>query len=268
MKYIYLFLSKRATVSLSFISLFFISSNDLNIKTPYYVYPILYLLVTTAYNLNNKLYIKYIKKIFFNYYFNLSLLCTFSSIILKTFLNKNNYILICLITISFIITFFYNIPLPVYNKTLRELKYLKIFLVSFSWSCLSVVSPIVINNFYDYEIYFIIILLIRNFIMVLILIIPFEIRDLYYDKKTLGTITQTIGIKKSKIVSYFLILINLYIVLKNAITIDSTISWLIGFVLITTLTILSTPKRKKYFYSLLVESIPIVMAIVYILLKA
>lgn len=159
--------------------------------------------------------------------------------------------------------------LPVLNKkrNLRSVSGIKIFVIAFVWAGVTVILPFiegggtigleVLPEF------------VQRFLLVLVLILPFEIRDLKYDLQQLGTIPQKMGITRTRILGV-VILAGLFLIefLKDNISLTS-ISALAIIVLFTTGMIWKSKERQsQYFSAFWVESIPILWMIVLLLLKS
>ena len=161
-----------------------------------------------------------------------------------------------IIGILTLLSAFYAVPLLPRSKNLRSLSGFKIFLVAVVWVGFTVIVP-AISNGLGFSIQ-VLLLGLQNFILVLILILPFEIRDLKYDKVELKTLPQRWGIPKTKrfgnmLVFFFLIL---GLLLANG-------QWskmaFYGLISILLLTVLRRTKyhQSPYFSSFWVEGIPI-----------
>lgn len=84
----------------------------------------------------------------------------------------------------------------IFSKSLRDIPFIKIILVAFSWAAVTVLIPAYINEgLYANDIW---ILFALNFIYIFTLIIPFDIRDLDFDEPEKKTIPQLIGIRAAK----------------------------------------------------------------------
>ena len=168
-----------------------------------------------------------------------------------------------LITLLGLITFLYAIPILPQKyfiddqKNLRQISGLKVYVIALVWTFATVIVPL-INN--DVEINTdVIIVSVQRFCYVLVLMLPFEIRDLNYDSLKLSTIPQKIGIKKTKLIGVFLLM--LFFML------DYFKDELIGFEILATLIItfitllfllFSNKNQSKYYSAFWVESLPIV----------
>ncbi|WP_055442912.1 hypothetical protein [Lacinutrix himadriensis] len=164
------------------------------------------------------------------------------------------------------ITFFYAIPfLPrnIFvdsNQNLRQISGLKIYVIGLVWSAVTVLLPIV-----DNEIAIttdILITTLQRFVFVLVLMIPFEIRDLQYDSLKLSTIPQRIGIRKTKGIGVFLLVIFFFLEFFKDQTNRSNVFVLVMITLITLLFVLFSKKQQATYYSsFFVEGLPIIWLI-------
>ncbi|WP_339752939.1 hypothetical protein [uncultured Winogradskyella sp.] len=170
-----------------------------------------------------------------------------------------------------LITFLYAIPLlPMKyfrddQRNLREISGFKIYVIALVWAFTTVLLPLIDNGFNISN--DVIITSIQRFIFVIVLMLPFEIRDLNYDNLKLATIPQKIGIKNTKTIGVLLLV--LFFVLeyfKDEWTSDSVLSTLIvGFVTLFLL-IFSKKSQSKYYSAFWVESVPIVWLIILLML--
>lgn len=161
-----------------------------------------------------------------------------------------------------VLTVFYAIPFMPSNKNLRSIARSKVFIIAIVWAGVSVVVPVYyIQGFVDFDIW---IESLQRFLFVLVLMFPFEIRDLPYDPKTLKTIPQLIGIRKTKILgSLILILFCTLSYLKDDIQDVEIISSIA--ITVVTLFFLWNSKRNQtnYYCSFWVESIPIMWMFIF-----
>ncbi|MHA7832640.1 MAG: UbiA prenyltransferase family protein [Flagellimonas sp.] len=90
----------------------------------------------------------------------------------------------------------YAVPLLPRAKNLRNLAGLKIYIVAFVWAGFSVLLPVLDANMplnWDFALTFI-----QRMLLVLVLILPFEIRDIQWDDKGLRTLSQVLGVKVTR----------------------------------------------------------------------
>jgi len=152
-------------------------------------------------------------------------------------------------------TALYAIPFLPQQKNLRNLKSIKIFVIALVWTGTSCLLPL--KNFIIFFSGEVILYFIQIFVFVLALIIPFEIRDLNYDKLALRTFPQLIGIKKTKIAGYLLLVV--FLILGYAINNEKNVFIpTLSVSIITALAIaLSTKKQTHYYASFWIEAIPV-----------
>ena len=95
------------------------------------------------------------------------------------------------------LTLLYAIPfLSGFHKNLREVSYLKIVVVALVWSGFTVLIP-VLDAGIEFSIQLVLVA-IQRFLIVVVLILPFDIRDVKYDAISLQTIPKKIGVEKTK----------------------------------------------------------------------
>ncbi len=162
-------------------------------------------------------------------------------------------------------TLLYAIPF-LKSKSLRSFSGLKIFIVALVWAGVTVMLPWIWGSSSEGSLW---ITVIQRFLWVIVLIIPFEIRDLVFDSADLGTIPQQIGIQKTKQLGMLLLLIVFFLeFLKREIAFPEIV-WLFLMLILTAVFVkLSTKNQSIYFASFWVESVPIVSAVLFLLMKS
>ena len=157
-------------------------------------------------------------------------------------------------------TIFYSFPFQKYS--LRNIPYLKIFLIAFSWAGITVLLPLIQNFIIPRDIDYIV--FIQRFLFVLFITIPFDIRDLDYDTSKLRTLPQQLGIKKTKIASTLLIILFVLLELIKPTDEQSLISKISIAFLSFLFVLKATKNQSKYYSTLFVESLPIAWYYFYI----
>lgn len=160
------------------------------------------------------------------------------------------------------VTFLYAIPLLPNRffvdkkKKLRSISGLKIYIIALVWSGVTVGLPLINSDFELYD--DVTISAVQRFIFVIILMLPFEIRDLNYDSLKLATIPQRIGVKQTKIVGLVLAIVLVSLeYFKDDINLSHLIS-LAGIIFTTILFLMfSTQQQGKYYSAFWVESLPV-----------
>ncbi|MBV7270283.1 hypothetical protein KCG49_13895 [Winogradskyella sp. WHY3] len=161
-----------------------------------------------------------------------------------------------------VITFLYAIPLlPMHyfrdnQKKLREISGLKIYVIALVWAFTTVVLPLTDNEI-DINTDAVI-TSIQRFVFVIVLMLPFEIRDLNYDSVKLSTIPQRIGVKNTKIIGILLLIVFFFLeYFKDEIDSKAIISTLMITLIALMFVIFSNKHQSKYYSAFWVESIPI-----------
>lgn len=170
---------------------------------------------------------------------------------------------IAVVLISGLITWFYAFPKAPFRLlsqnigNLRKIPGLKVYLVALVWSLITFLLPLAQS---EVELIpFRWISLLQRYLIIIVLMLPFEIRDLQFDSLKLQTIPQKIGIKNTKLAGFIMILaIAILEYLKQQ---DAT---LYGLSLLTVLIIsalllfFSRKNSKQIFTGFWVESIPVI----------
>jgi hypothetical protein len=188
----------------------------------------------------------------FKFIIGLSILSFFASVFFFfqfTFLTQLIGVIVLLITIL------YTLPLFPKKNNMRNWSGIKIYLVAIAWVGVTVVLPVVNEELdFTFQIAF---KCFQRFLFVFILMLIFEIIDLQFDAIPLKTIPQRIGIQKTKMISYILIVFFLIFefLIPNFNSTQFVISLLVSLLLIA-FTFFANSNRDKYYTSLWVESVP------------
>lgn len=158
--------------------------------------------------------------------------------------------------------------LPIFGKqrNLRSIGGIKIYVIAVIWAGVSVLFPLVAAE------HFIgmgaLLELAQRFLFVLILIIPFEIRDLKYDTEELRTLPQKYGVRKTKFLGYALIVMWLVLELvKPTSTLASVLAILFAAIFTSYAIHKANEDQPKYFSSFWVEGIPVLWFLLLFLLE-
>lgn len=163
------------------------------------------------------------------------------------------------------ITFLYAIPfLPkklfIEAGNLRAIGGLKIYVIAFVWTCVTVIIPLLNENYSLNNDVFV--EAIQRYLYVIIAMLPFEIRDMRYDSIKLSTIPQRIGIARTKIIGVLLImLVFLLEFFKDEFWVNKTVILGVICTLLLLFLVFSNINQKKYFSGFWVEGIPILWAV-------
>ncbi|WP_341216706.1 hypothetical protein [uncultured Wocania sp.] len=174
------------------------------------------------------------------------------------------------ITIFGVVTFLYAIPfLPKHlfldkQHNLRSIGGLKIYLIALVWSGVTVILPLM-NQGYSIS-NDVIITAVQRYLFIIILMFPFEIRDLRYDSLKLSTIPQKIGVKQTKTIGVLMLILFFFLELfKDEITFLSMFI-LLAITIVTGLFLMfSKVEQTSYYSAFWVEGIPIIWLILLLL---
>lgn len=171
-------------------------------------------------------------KLYFYYYFSLTSLL--------------------LLSLAGVIGILYALRWKASYPTFREIPFLKIYFIAFTWTIVNLIWPIAIS---DYSISANLDLVIIHFMIIVAITIPFDIRDLPYDHQKQRTLPQLLGIKKAQHLSFLLLFIGI-----NYLFFSFPWSFfdykLFGFLLLAVYLIYAaTPKKSELFYSLGVDGL-------------
>lgn len=136
---------------------------------------------------------------------------------------------------------------------LRKFGWLKLFLVSFVVTYVTVYIPFILNKpvLLDYYVS-----LSQRFLILSSLLIPFEIMDSKTDAKTLNTLPQFFGIQKAKQFGYGFIVVFIFLDFLNFSIHNFLINAIIAIVTVHFIRFTSLDK-DEYYTSFWVESVPI-----------
>ncbi len=115
------------------------------------------------------------------------------------------YMIYCLFPTS-IISFAYVLPLLKSQRRLRDLNYIKIVLIAITWAYAACI-PLIIN---ELPVSQIVISFIEKVIFILLITLPFDIRDIKIDRlANLKTIPMALGLKNTYRLCYLLLILGL-----------------------------------------------------------
>jgi hypothetical protein len=160
--------------------------------------------------------------------------------------------LLCLLFLGFL-TLLYAVPLYA-QKNLRSTAGLKVLIVVLVWAGVTVAAPVVEAGAWSLAT---IMVFVQRMLVVVVLTLPFEIRDYRYDKPQLRTLPHQLGVKQSKLLGYLLVAVVL--LLQWGIDRGDISGWLgvIGLAILLILGLyFATPRQLRYYASFWVEAIP------------
>ncbi len=172
-----------------------------------------------------------------------------------SFLNLETYFGLALLIF---LTGVYALPVLPFSKNLRSWGAVKIFVVALVWSGATVVLPTISGQIsFSWDIG---VETCQRFLFVLVLMIPFEIRDLAYDTPELKTLPQRFGVTNTKIFGAFMTLLFFFSVfLKDNISQVELTSKGLAFLSLGILMYVTKRSQSRYFASFFVESMPLLL---------
>lgn len=156
-----------------------------------------------------------------------------------------------------VVTLLYAIPfLKGITKNLRNVPSLKIILIAVVWSITTVLLPVIAVEKTIHASH--IIQTIQRMLFVLVLTLPFDIRDLKFDVRSLQTLPQVLGVERVK--KFGFILLAITILLEFFITPNNNFKsvFIVVFFIVLILLQRAKIKQTKYYASFWVEAVPVI----------
>ncbi|MBT8316557.1 MAG: hypothetical protein HKP59_02920 [Lutibacter sp.] len=157
-------------------------------------------------------------------------------------------------------TLFYVVPLFKTKKmevSFRNFPFVKIISIAISWAGITVLFPV-----YEIGIKFtstVYIEFFQRFLFLVAILIPFDIRDVMIDPKSLKTLPQLLGVDKSKLVGYIMLVGLIFLeFFKTENSIYFTYILIVVSLITALFLMFSSTKRTRYYTSFWVEAIPII----------
>ena len=158
---------------------------------------------------------------------------------------------------------FYVVPIiPFYKKspTLREIPYLKIFVIGFVWSLIIIGLPTLNTSPLLFFKPNYLLALLQVFLFTVSITLPFDIRDIDYDKNNgLKTIPHRLGVKKTILLAEIILLASLFLLYDVNILSHHFYGLLIGHLVAMVVIAFSKKERSELFFAGLVEGLVIVL---------
>jgi len=163
------------------------------------------------------------------------------------------------------LTLLYAIPFLGRFKNLRNVGGFKIFMVSLIWSGFTVMLPVLEANLsFDWDIG---VVAIQRFVMVFVLILPFDVRDMEKDTPSLQTIPQRLGVQKTIWLGIALSLLVMALTfLKDNLSLREILMNVVLMTMLIKILVQAKRNDSKYFAAFWVESIPIFWMLIWLLL--
>ncbi|TDU33792.1 hypothetical protein BXY82_3090 [Gelidibacter sediminis] len=167
-----------------------------------------------------------------------------------------------------LVTFLYAVPfLPRHlfmdqKSNLRNIGGIKVYVIAVVWAGVTVLLPVLNQDArFDLSVW---ITALQRFILVILLMLPFEIRDLQYDSLRLATIPQKIGVKNTKIIGIVLAMVFLmFEFVKPNVTYKLILLTMVITIITVLFIVFSSQEREDYYSSFWVEGVPIIWLILH-----
>lgn len=171
-----------------------------------------------------------------------------------------------------VITFFYAIPfLPKRlfidkHHNLRSIGGLKIYVIALVWTGVTVFLPILSNGLSINT--DVLITGLQRFLFVILLMLPFEIRDLKFDSLKLSTIPQKIGVRATKIIGSVLATLMFFLeFFKDELSLKTILPLSITLLVTVVLVLFSNVNQSKYYSAFWVEGMPVLWLVIALFLN-
>lgn len=153
------------------------------------------------------------------------------------------------------ITALYALPVLPKHKNFRSLSGLKILIVATVWAGTTVILPALTQlEIISWDVK---IEAFQRFLLVLILLVPFEVRDLKYDNPELKTLPQRVGVKGAKLIGWsWAIIFYVATFFKIELSVIIVGAKTILFVVLVIMLFKTKLYQGRYFSSFWVEAIP------------
>lgn len=165
---------------------------------------------------------------------------------------------ILILAVMALLSLLYILPFTGKGVNLRSFSTMKIYVVALVWAVSTVILPF--GSHWSLLTENVWISLVQRFLMVTVLILPFEIRDMESDAASLITIPRKIGVDGTKKLGYLMLGILLMLELLKMQHIRNEVFALLFFVVITALFLKYTKAKQSVYYTKFwVESIPVIL---------
>lgn len=103
-----------------------------------------------------------------------------------------------------VLSFFYSVPLPGLGRSLRSIRYMKLFLIAYVWAAITATGPaLYTDRLLSWDV---LVLSVARGLFVLALTLPFDMRDMATDKAIrLRTIPHVLGYERSWLLAFALL---------------------------------------------------------------
>ncbi len=162
-------------------------------------------------------------------------------------------------------SFMYSLPFE--KLGLRWIPFFKIILIAFIWVNVLVLFPYLHGNYLGLALDWDILLYVSLLMFVFGITVPFDIRDMKKDPKNLKTIPQIFGLQKAKLISIISLVMSLVLFgLSSTPNLEHKVAFSLTCLVGVLLSLFSSPKKNKWYFTFWVEGLSALPFIIYILL--
>ena len=155
------------------------------------------------------------------------------------------------------LTLLYALPVFSRKRNLRSFYGAKMYTIAIVWAGVTVILP-VLDSLQELQMD-VWISFVQRFLFIIVITLPFDIRDLNYDREDINTIPKSLGIKYTKFLGVGLLIVFFILELfKDEIQYENVFALSIIGVLSVLFLIASSEKQYKYYASFFVEGLPMV----------
>lgn len=253
------YINSSIHVSLAVVSLVFVTYRTLGILCDVHVLLFVFFASVTGYN-----FIKYSSLAKLHHrslteslrIIQIFSLFSFSGMVYFGLKLSREVMLACIIFGGF--TLLYALPIFSRKRNLRSFYGAKMYTIAFVWAGVSVLLPVLQNGItipVDAWISFV-----QRFLFVIVITLPFDIRDLNYDiKEEINTIPKSLGVKGAKLLGIvLLVLFLIFECLKDQLVTIHLFSIVLISIFSAILLVASSGKQNKYYASFFVEGLPMI----------
>lgn len=161
----------------------------------------------------------------------------------------------------------YALPVLPQARNLRNLGILKILMVGFVWGGTTVILPyLAVETDLPWDVH---VEALQRLILVLVLMLPFEIRDMQTDMPSLKTIPQRFGVRATRIGGVVASLVFFLLTfLKDTFTLTEVLAKAVLFIMLIIVMWVTRKEQPPYFASFWVELVPILWLAVLVALDS
>ena len=156
-----------------------------------------------------------------------------------------------------VLTLLYALPILSRKRNLRSFYGAKMYTIAFVWAGVTVILPVLDSmQSLQMDVW---ISFVQRFLFIIVITLPFDIRDLNYDREDINTIPKSLGIRYAKFLGVGLLIV--FFVLeffKDKIQYGHVLTLFVIGILSALFLIGSSDKQYRYYASFFVESLPII----------